>query len=203
MAVLELTLLRLKRGIDHTDPALLANLRAIRAEIKTNSRFYHCIEDPSLLYILGLWPSQESHNNFLASADRARILGPQEQQTEFLWGLHAELDSMQSLPLNANVLAISRQSVRPESIKQYEEIMAAKDQSIRDATPQYPLVWVWRIDAGEGKHEALMFTGWNSVENHERFMESNEDKYTTEIYLEGETKHGVDLERLQDTGSKC
>jgi heme-degrading monooxygenase HmoA len=202
MGVLELTLLRLKPGISHTDPTLLANLRDIRAEIKTNSRFYHCIEDPSLLYILGLWPSQESHNAFLASADAARILGPQEHQTEFLWGMHAELDSMQSLPLKAEVLAISRESVRLESAEKYEEDMAAKEQKIRDATAPHPVVRVWRIDAGEGNRESLIFTGWSSVEEHERFMQSDETKPTTEMIIVSETKHGVDLERIQDVSSE-
>jgi heme-degrading monooxygenase HmoA len=202
MAVLELTLLRLKHGVNHTDATLLSNLRAIRAEIKTNSRFYHCTEDPSLLYILGLWPSQEAHNNFLASADRARILGPQEQQTEFLWGIHAELDSMQSLPLTARVLAISRQVVRPESVEKYDEIMATEEKIIQDATALYPVVRVWRIDAEKGKHEALIFTGWNSVDEHVEFMEANKNKESTELILVEETKHGLDLESHEDIASE-
>jgi hypothetical protein len=56
MPVLEL-LPRLRPGISAADPTLIPNLSTIRSLVGTNSLFYLCIEDPSLIYILGQWAS--------------------------------------------------------------------------------------------------------------------------------------------------
>src|SRR4051812_38878765 len=98
MPVLEVTQLRLK-GISAADQSLLDSLDAVRSILKTNSRFYHCIEEPSLIYILGIWPSLAAHRAFLDSPECHEILGPQEELLEFQWSLHMELDAMVSLPL--------------------------------------------------------------------------------------------------------
>jgi hypothetical protein len=105
MGVLELTLLTLTTPTHPTSPTLLHNLRQIRTALKTNSRFFFLSSpasssQPDQLFILGLWPTLQSHHDFLASPERDEILAPQEGQTEFQWGRHFDnVSSMDSLPL--------------------------------------------------------------------------------------------------------
>lgn len=74
MPILEVCQLRLKEGVSVTDESLLKNLSTVRSIIETNSQFYHCIEDPSLIYILGMWSTLQTHQNFLASPEKKTIL---------------------------------------------------------------------------------------------------------------------------------
>lgn len=107
MPVVEVTQLRLK-SVAPDDPAQLKNLSSARAILKTQSEFYTCIDDLTLIFILGLWPNLEAHRAFLASPRAAEVLGPQEGMLEFRWAVHMELDAMDSLPLDAPVMATSR-----------------------------------------------------------------------------------------------
>ncbi|KAF2796803.1 hypothetical protein K505DRAFT_202543, partial [Melanomma pulvis-pyrius CBS 109.77] len=171
MSVLEVTQLRL-RGGDVADHTLLQNLSAVRATLQTNSHFYSCIEDPSLLYILGLWPSLEAHHAFLASPARDEVLGPQEQQLEFRWTLHMPLDAMQSLPLDAPVLAITRLVVGHDAVDAYGQAAAKDRQPTVEATRPFNVLHGWRCDAAPGRREALQFTGWETVQAHAAFAEA-------------------------------
>lgn len=112
MGVLELTLLHLKPGTKPSDSNLLHNLRTIRTQLKTNSRFFVDTDSspqPTNLFILGLWPTLQAHHNFLASPERDEVLRPQEQQTAFQWSVHLEnVESMDNLPLDGKDLIIRR-----------------------------------------------------------------------------------------------
>ncbi|KAF2178139.1 hypothetical protein K469DRAFT_731897 [Zopfia rhizophila CBS 207.26] len=170
MKILEVTQLRLK-GVSATDRSLLENLSTVRKSLKTNSQFYHCIEDPSLIYILGMWLSLDAHKAFLDSQERAKVLGPQEDQLEFKWTLHMELDGMSSLPLDAPVMSIARLFINDDQacIDAYNTVVANHKHTLIEATRPYKVVGGWRCDAEPGKHEALLFTGWESVEAHKDF----------------------------------
>ncbi|OCL14874.1 hypothetical protein AOQ84DRAFT_308182 [Glonium stellatum] len=171
MPILEVCQLRLKDGVSATGESLLKNLSTVRSILKTNSQFYHCIEDPSLLYILGMWPSLKTHQKFLASPEKKTILGIQDDQLEFQWMLHMELDSMSSLPLDAPVMAIARLFIKGgEHVEEYNQIIRNHRSTIVEATQPYKVADGWRCDSEPGKHEALMFTGWNAVDSHKAFI---------------------------------
>jgi len=74
MPVVEITQLRLK-GLLTDDPLLLDSLSLVRDKLQTDSRFFSCIEDPSLVYIFGFWESLDAHLQFLASPARDEVLG--------------------------------------------------------------------------------------------------------------------------------
>jgi heme-degrading monooxygenase HmoA len=178
MPVLELLLLRLRPGISPTDPTLVKNLSTVRSLVHTNSRFYHCIEDPSLVYILGQWPSLAAHKAFLASPEREEILSRQTHQLDFLWMLHLDFavgKTMEDvLPFTAPVLSIARMSFTTASphVDAYKEILANHRSEIVDATYPYPLFDGWRIDAPDAKAEYMILTGWASIEAHAEFTKS-------------------------------
>ncbi|KIW05841.1 uncharacterized protein PV09_03045 [Verruconis gallopava] len=105
MGALEITLLHLKPGTEAAQDSLLENLRSVRAQLNTNSRFYLDRGRPTSIFIFGLWPTMEAHKAFLASPECGRILGPQEAQTEFAWGLHvADVSTMDDLPLDSKIM---------------------------------------------------------------------------------------------------
>jgi len=167
MSVLEVTLLRTK-GVAPDDPALLRNLSTVRRLLKTQSEFYSCIDDPTLVFILGLWPSLEAHHDFLASPRAREVLGSQEGMLEFRWALHMELDAMASLPLDAPVLAISRRQVRENDVNAYDKAFATDEHAIFESS-KHKVVRGWRVDAAPGAHEALLLTGWDTAQAYAAF----------------------------------
>ncbi|KAF2491022.1 hypothetical protein BU16DRAFT_444298, partial [Lophium mytilinum] len=179
MPILEVCLLRLKDGLSAYDHALLKTLSTVRSVLKTDSKFYNCIEDPSLVYILGIWPTHEAHKAFLASPEKEKVLGPQEDQLEFQWILHMELDDISLLPLDAPVMAIARLFIKGgKHIEEYNRIVSKYRATIVDGTKPYNVVDGWRSDSEPGKQEALMFSGWASIEAHRAFtakMRGEED----------------------------
>lgn len=162
MSVLEVTQLRLK-GLPADDPLLLESLSTVRGKLQTQSQFYTCIEDPTLIYILGIWPSLDAHWDFLASKARDEVLGPQEDMLQFRWTVHMKLDSMLSLPLNAPVLAIEWLKIRAEHVDTFEQTVIRHAQHLKSSHP-FKVAYGWRCDADAGSHEALIFSGWQNAQ---------------------------------------
>jgi hypothetical protein len=71
--VLEITLLRLASSQSSPSNAnILSILQHVRSLLAkkvntTHSRFFRGVDDPTLVYILGVWPSIETHKEFLAN----------------------------------------------------------------------------------------------------------------------------------------
>ncbi|KAF2266622.1 hypothetical protein CC78DRAFT_120852 [Lojkania enalia] len=201
MPILEVTKLRLK-GVQATDPTLLKNLSSVRSKLQTNSQFYNCIEDPSLIYILGIWPSLDAHDHFLASPTRSEVLGPQEEFLEFQWTIHMELDAMSSLPLNAPVMAISRLFVKAESVDAFSGAVLPHERTTEDAASKpYNAVKSWRCDAEPGKHEAVIFTGWDTAQAHAVF--TAEVRGTTEHAAISQHYEGMDVQLVRNMEKQC
>jgi hypothetical protein len=163
MPVLEVTQLRLKR-LSADNPELLHILSDVRDRLKTKSQFYICIEDPTTLYILGIWRDLKQHVDFLASPARDEVLGSQEGILEFQWSLHIELEDMSSLPLGAPILAIERLSVEEEHIGAIDQ--AAKRHVQHLQGNPFRAVYGWRCDENFGSREVLIFSGCETVPAH-------------------------------------
>jgi hypothetical protein len=202
MPVLELLLLRLRPGISPNDPTLVENLSTVRSLVHTNSRFYHCIEDPTLVYILGQWPSIASHKVFLSSPEKDAILSHQTHQLDFVWMLHLDLPEGKSmedvLPFTAPVLGIARMffNTSDPDVDVHKKTLVDHRSNIVGATNPYPLFDAWRIDAQEGQAEYVILTGWESVEAHIELTSalsvSNREHATG--YMEVEVRHMRNLE---------
>jgi heme-degrading monooxygenase HmoA len=198
MPILELTQLRLK-GVEPTHPSLLDSLSVVRGKLHTNSRFYNCIEDRALIFILGIWPSLDAHLEFLHSPARDEVLGPQEHLLDFQWTVHVEIDAMADLPLDAPVMAIARLFVNSDAVHAFRQAAAKHVQLIAERT-QHNAVNGWRYDAEPGKHEALVITGWESAESHAAFTakacSENPDYPAMEgLYEDMKLYHARNMER--------
>ena len=164
MAVLEITQLRL-RMVTANDPALIASLSAVREKLRTSSQLYNCIEDPALIYILGIWPNLEAHLEFLDSPARDEVLGPQEEMLQFCWTIHVELDGMHLLPLEAPILAMERLCFKDKCVETFETTVTKYAQRLH-RNHAFRVAHGWRCDAAHGTHEALVFTGWETAQTH-------------------------------------
>jgi heme-degrading monooxygenase HmoA len=171
MPVLEVTQLRL-RGVEVGDQTLLKSLSTVRRILQTNSQFYSCIEDPFLIFILGIWPSLDAHCKFLASPAREEVLGPQEEMLEFRWSAHLEINAMDELPLDAPVVAITRVFVEGNDVDAYDQAAAKDLHTIVKATRPFNVVSRWRLDSAPGYHEAFQFTGWENAQAHAAFEDA-------------------------------
>jgi hypothetical protein len=206
MPVLEILQLRIKPSISPSDLSILTSLRTVRTSLAekihpTNSRFYHSIEDPSLIYVLGLWDSLSKHQDFLSSPLKTEILSPQEDLLDFSWCIHIEVDSMNQLPLKAPILSIARVKLKSgdHHVKQHEEITARYRGVLEERTRPFGVVQGRRVDGGEGEREDVVITGWETKEDHWAFSaglrERNEDyRGLREQWESIEVSHVRDME---------
>lgn len=162
MPVIEMTQLRLK-GLTANDPALLESLSQVRDKLQTNSRFFSCVDDSSLIYIFGFWPSLNAHLNFLASPARDEVLGSQEAILDFQWTIHLELDATTSQLFDAPNLVIERFDVDGANIDTWNQVVAdhARKLQRKDRGP-IGVMCAWRCDMPTGCHESAILTTWSS-----------------------------------------
>ncbi|KAH4107517.1 hypothetical protein HBI23_130700 [Parastagonospora nodorum] len=174
MPVLEITQLRLK-SVPANNPSLLQNLSAVREQLQTKSQFYTCTEDSAKLYILGIWRDLNQHLDFLASPARDEVLGPQEDMLDFEWTVHIEVDGMESLPLDAPVLAIERLVLKGNGVLAFEQAIEGYVQQLQGNT-SFKIVHNWRCDTASPKAEAVFLTGWQNVEDDVGFSKRLRDR---------------------------
>jgi heme-degrading monooxygenase HmoA len=206
MPALEILQLQLAPGISPDDPSVLQNMINVRTALReriynTNSRCYQCIEDPTLIYIFGIWPNLAAHKTFVNSPLKSEVLGLQQDQTKFKWMLHIELDDINLLPFDAPVMAIARLHIKDgEHVIEHSRILEEHRGLIVEATKPYNVVDAWRCDSAPGKHESIVISGWDSVEAHEAFTErikaGNKEYASARDHYEAmEVMHAKNMER--------
>lgn len=165
--MLEVTRLRLK-GCPADDPHLLQTLSTVRDRLQTKSQFYISLEDPTKLYIFGIWRDLQQHLDFLASPLREEVLGPQEDMLDFEWSLHIQVGSMSSLPLDAPILGLERLRVEEDGIATFERAATRHVQQLQGSSP-FKVVHGWRCDAAPASHEAVFIWGTENSPAHVSF----------------------------------
>ena len=218
MAVTELSLLRIlspsARGRGELASHLLDHLRLAKDAMEKASgfKFYylHCIEDPSIIFITGGWPSVQFHmEEWIPSAENQKLLKLMEREVDVEWMFHLDLDPEDRKSLfGRKVVAVGRYVVkegeRDDFMKVYDEINGKLVVIVRG---EDMVKAGWRIDRGYVKgdeyrrekedEEFVSFTGWESIEKHLNIGKREEFKKTSRIrehMKEGGSKHGVVLE---------
>lgn len=205
MPVLEICLLKVKPSISPTSPLLLTSLQKVRTTLATRitntaSRFYQSLEDPTEIYILGIWPTLAAHHTFLASPEKAEILDAQQDLLDFGWILHIPIESMDEVPFDAPVMAITRLFVKGEHVRRYKEVGAKYREKVVEGTKPFRIVNGWRVDGEEGRLENVILTGWETREAHFEFTAAMVEKFpeygTVKDCCEGmELSHCVNMEK--------
>ena len=198
MQVLEITQLRL-RGITVDDPALLQTLSAVRDKLQTNSQFYVSVEEPELIFILGIWPDLDAHLKFLASPAREEVLGPQEDVLEFCWTVHVDFGGMHLIAADAPILAIERIYVEVELVESVDRAVIKHIQQLKTSHP-FNIAHGWRCDLIPGNHEVLLISGWETAQDHVAFTHRKDNDEDTTAAMNKGLKtlgviHGRNLER--------
>ena len=195
MPVLEITQLRLE-GVAADDAALLECLSRVRGDLQTNSRFFSCNEDPSLVYIFGLWKSLDAHLEFLASPACSKILKPQEEILSFEWTIHLELSNVTSSLLDSSYMAIEKIDVNAANIHRFNEAIDRHVQALR-STNSLDITHGWRCDLPPGSYQAVILTssgpdGFCDIEAIERLVVAESDGCTSVLL-----HHAWNIERTQ------
>lgn len=94
-------------------------------------------------------------------------------KTELTDNHHLEQPSARSIPLNAPVLGISRYFVEAGKKDEFESIFKAGASHLGEYTAPYSYAGGWRIDKEGEDEEFVLFSGWNKVEDHFGFAESD------------------------------
>ncbi|KAF8908368.1 hypothetical protein CPB85DRAFT_1436153 [Mucidula mucida] len=186
MAILELALLRLKPGVNID--ATLPNLRHARTAMQQSAGgghafyYYQQVEDPTLVYIVGSWPSVAYHYDvFIPSAENKQVLELLKDQIGVDWLIHVDVDP-KSIPLDTPMIAIARHFIKDGEKKEHFDMTFASSKPPLIDTTEGKLAGGWRLDKEDGgKDEWVLFTGWGSLEDHAKFGNSEEFKQYAKI----------------------
>ena len=205
MPVLEILQLRVKEGISSTDPSILRSMQTVRSGLEkritaTESRFYQCIEDPTLIYIFGIWQSVAAHEAFLASPEKHDILKPQEGIFQANWMIHIPISSMADMPFDAPVMAIARMHVKSgDHVAEFNRMLPKRLLVMKEGNQPWKMVTEWRCDSKPGQQEMDFLIGCESLTVHDAVIDGvGEDPGCTCLrdYLESkDIMHAKNMER--------
>jgi len=210
MPVTELARLRLVPGTDTSSPGLLANLAKAKGVMEQASGFsfhyYHCVEAPDIVFILGAWPSVDFHmQEFIPSQPNQELLALLKDQLIVEWMFHLDIDQTEkALPLDRTFVAIGRHFIKDGDRDHFRETLDDNMHELEShigGTDQ--VVGGFRIDQGfdpssqSDKVEFVLLTGWDSIDRHLEFAKTEAFQKYSQIrkHLDGaDIKHAILLE---------
>lgn len=220
MPVTELARLSLHPGTEASSPTLLSNLAKAKDVMEEASgfkfRYYHCVEEPNFIFILGAWPSVDFHmQEFIPGQANQELLALLKDQVTVDFMFHLDLDQgVHPLPLSKDVIAVVRHFMKEgdkdgftatfENNKHELESFVRSDRHV---------VGGWRVDKGydpsvDGEkrtEEFVLFTAWDSVEHHFGFAKTEGFQRYSKIrnHIDGaDIKHAKELVDLGGQGLK-
>jgi heme-degrading monooxygenase HmoA len=216
MPVSEICALPLTHPITKDNPNLpepvIQKLREAKKVLETASgygfNFFQQIEDPSIVYITGLWDSAAAHSTFLPSPENQKLLELFKDDFSFhgdrpltMWHLDEDvftLDPASGLKsaFTAPTISYNRHFVPIDK----KEGFIAKLQEVKgileDYTNPLRVVGGWRIEKeevnGKMREEWALFSGFDSVEHHMAFAKTQPFEKYREIvgFVDGfEVRH--------------
>ncbi|KAJ5478861.1 hypothetical protein N7530_004370 [Penicillium desertorum] len=132
------------------------------------------LEDPLSLYLLGGWESVEKHTGegqWLSLEVNQNLLAKLKDNVDVSWMFHLDVDPSK-IPLDAPVLAITRCFVEPSKKKDFDAAFKAGVSHLNASTAPFSSCGAWRIDKEGEDEEFVLFSGWNEVNDHIAFGES-------------------------------
>lgn len=179
MTVTEFALLRLSTGVGVQDVALRAKLAHAKNVMQayTRRRFYyfHQIEDPSYIYIIGEWDSLEQHlNHFIPGSENQAVLESLKNDVSVEWLLHINA-SHADLPLprtiterekalcEHSIWSVVRLVIRNDGNNTYQQTQPTSQDCIRDHAIDGKSGGSWRIDKEDNRDELLLLCSCKTV----------------------------------------
>jgi hypothetical protein len=88
------------------------------------------------------------------------VLGPQEGQTEFVWGVHVDdVSNMDDLPLEADVMCVRRTVCREDGRASMEEQLHGEVDRLKRKFGNSAVLYKQRLDTVAGEVEAILLFG--------------------------------------------
>jgi heme-degrading monooxygenase HmoA len=168
---------------------LLEKFRTAKKALEQASKYtfylFQQIEDPSIIYIIGRWDSPEAHYAFLPSTENQKLLELFKDDVNIeetngkkmqMWHLDHDVFDVSSgteMVFTAPVISCNRHFVPKEKKPGFIEKFAKVKGLLEEFTRPYAVVGGWRIaKEDEGKEEWVLFSGFESVENHQEFAQT-------------------------------
>lgn len=223
MPVSEIAILPLTHSITKDNPALpesvIQHLKQAKQVLEAASGYafhmFQQIEDPSVVYITGLWDSAEAHNKFLPSPENQQLLELVKDDVRFegdralqMWHIDQDVFTLDpSSGLKSTFAAPAISLNRHFVPKDKREGFIAKFQEIRSILEAFTnpvrVIGGWRIEKeevdGKEREEWALFSGFNSVDHHMEFAQTEEFTKYREIvgFVDGfEVRHLKAIEGL-------
>jgi hypothetical protein len=197
MAIIELAHVKLLGGISTSDPGLRQNMQKVTDVIEgynhLKTLFYVEVEDPSILYVVGAWESQDQHRKgFNGSRDQDKILELVKDQMDIDWMYYVDVEQS-AIPLDAPILEIKKYTLRANADKQMFNKALAEERLNLEARTKGS-VGGWNIPKSHGEEAVwVQFSGWKSVNDHaddaannrsaESLVEKVDVKHATRVHL--------------------
>ena len=224
MVVTEFAVFPLARPITKDNPTLavdlIKNLKQAKAVLESVSgyrfRYFQQIEDPSIIYIMGLWDSVAAHDAFLASPENQKLLELFKDDLRWtgdrmitLWHLEGDvfaLDPSSDLKsvFTAPTISCNRHFVPTEKKVEFASKFKEVRGVLEDYSKPFKAIGGWRIEKeqvdGKEREEWALFSGFDSVDHHMAFAKTKPFEKYREIVgcVEGfEVKHLRAIEGLQ------
>lgn len=191
MGVTELALLRAIPPHTASCSDILPSLRMAKAALESFDKrpffFYSDLDDPSLIYIIGSWPSVEQHmGEYLPSPVNQECLQLMKDQVQVEWMFHLDIDWRQ-IPFDEPSLTLIRQSVKRSKRVFFQEVVIGNKVGLSSQLGRHvKTVGGWRVDQGFEKvidpgkdisdrenEEFVLFTGQTGQEQSLAITEAN------------------------------
>ncbi|KAJ6128702.1 hypothetical protein N7471_009919 [Penicillium samsonianum] len=182
MPVTELALLRLTTQ----DPWSSTKNTFLEAQKKQTEHsgyqvtYLRQIEDQQSVYLLGGWESVEKHTGegqWLSLEVNQNLLAQLKGSVDVSWMFHLDIDpSPSNIPLGAPVLSITRCFVEPSKKDEFDAVFKASVSHLNAYTAPFSSCGAWRVDKEGEDEEFVLFSGWNQVQDHLAFGESEASK---------------------------
>lgn len=144
--------------------------------------YFHCQEDPEIIFILGAWPSVDFHmQEFIPGQSNQEMLALLKDQITVEWMFHLDIDQTTiPLPVDRGFMAIVRHFIKDGDKTSFESTFrdnrSEMDSFIGGADR---VVGGFRIDQGfdpsmecDKGDEFVLFTAWDSEEQHFAFAKT-------------------------------
>jgi hypothetical protein len=160
---------------------------------KHTFHIYHQHEDPSIIYILGSWPSRSLHmNSFISTPANMDLVAQLKPYVSFPQStVHHIALNPSLIPTSAPILAIRHHAISPANLAAFEETFDAVQHHLAHASSgNQQIASGWQIEKansggahasdpeglGDGSEVFVLFSGWDDLGHQKRFEESEKGK---------------------------
>ena len=127
------------------------------------------MEEPEAFFQIGEWESLDAWRQFESTNDKKQVLQFLNQFSTVEWTEHMPIDSINTLPVQAPVMTVSRCLFKEydDHPRTYEKEVATLLPEIEAETKPWRYVGGWTVDTRPDLHKWIVFGGYRSKKHHQ------------------------------------